>query len=535
MTQGEAAGIWLTALALALGSGLAAGATDSGTAPGANSGNSQPEAITSDQESAGAGAVLQPQLERAADGTGLQLPVNESAQDGLSFRLPNLQMAQFELPRGTREGTPQTRDEARALAMPKELTYAYAYGSDSEVTYVKDADLDKRLRDNSIIFAPTVFGFIDYRPTDWLETRLELTLERLIEVREPEQITLPNGEVKLAAKKRLSLLVDQAYVTIKRVTAPFEFQIGRRNFEDGRLWLYDAALDAFVAKLKLGSFHTEASVSREDWVNGDLLINVPRGRTNNYMWYTEYRGIEDHKLAGYAIKRHDSTQQDGRPLLMGVRAYGTPSDKYNYWTELGFSRGRDELKRKLSGYAYDVGGTYRFPELRIHPSFTLAYAFGSGDGNPNDNKNKNFRQTGLQSNETRFGGVTQFKRYGETADPELSNLRIFTAGVGFRPAGNVFVDLVYHRYRLREISDQLRNSSITAQMNQDDTQLSRSVGSEFDFIIGFRNLFGIRRFGFEARAGWFLPGKAYRNEVDPDSGVFRPADKAISVLAVFIY
>jgi alginate production protein len=61
------------------------------------------------------------------------------------------------------------------------------------------------------------------------------------------------------------------------------------------------------------------------------------------------------------------------------------------------------------------------------------------------------------------------------------------------------------------------------------------VGNEIDIIVGFRNLFGFRRFGLELRMGWFLPGKAYRvPEGDPDNPTYRKADQAITVLGVII-
>jgi alginate production protein len=460
---------------------------------------------------------------------------------GSLLRLPGLQMvqfqmpAQFQLPGGVREGTPQTREET-PIRFPAELKFGYAYGSDSELTYRRDADLDKGRRDNFALFAPTLFGFVDYRPNSWLEMRLETTLEVPIPLERESRVILPTGEIIPKEKFRTSILIDQAYATIKNL-GPFELTLGRRNFEDPRLWLYDAALDALIVKHRAGLAQTELSVSRENRVDGDLLINVPKGRINNYIWYTEYRGFEDHRLAGYWIKRQDRTGAEGRPLLLGVRAFGRPSDLWNYWADLGFARGTDELRRKLSGRGFDVGGTYRFAGVPLLPSITLGYAYGSGDRDPNDNRNTEFRQSGLQSNETRFAGLTQFKRYGETLDPELGNVRIFTAGIGLRLAPTVFVDLVHHRYRLNAIADQIRNWALTAQMNQDDTALSRDVGDETDIIVGIRNLFGIRRLGVEVRAGVFRPGKAFRNDtmIDPDTPVFRPADKSVSVLAVIIY
>jgi alginate production protein len=449
-------------------------------------------------------------------------------------QLAQFDFAQFQVPAGTREGTGPSQREARAMVLPAALKFQYALGSDSEITYLRNPDLNNSVRDGSVIAAPTFFTLLTYRPKAWLETTLELTLERLIALDEEPAVPLPDGTTLFAERKRTSLLVDQLYVTFKEIGS-FDFTVGRRNFEDGRLWLYDAALDGFIAKHKKGSVHTEVSATREDFWDGELLFNIPKGTINNYMVYSEYRGIEDHKLAAYAIKRYDRAGKEGRPLLTGVRAYGRPADSYNYWVDLGFSRGVDEFSRKLSGYGFDVGATYRFMERRFQPTVTLGFAYGSGDDNPDDNMNRGFRQTGLQSNEGRFGGVTQFKTYGEMLDPELTNIRVFTAGYSFRPASNAFVDLVYHRYRLNEFATELRSSGVTALMNKDLTRLSRDVGSEFDLILGFRNLFGLRRFGFEARIGWFFPGDAYRiQEGDPLNPTFRKPDTGVSMLIVFI-
>jgi alginate production protein len=144
----------------------------------------------------------------------------------------------------------------------------------------------------------------------------------------------------------------------------------------------------------------------------------------------------------------------------------------------------------------------------------------------------------LQSNEGKFGGIPRFKYYGEVLDPELSNLRILTAALGFRPTSNVTVDIVYHRYQLNKITDEIRNWALTAQMNQDDTRRSKDAGQALDLVFGFRNLFGVRRLGLDLRAGWFFPNKAFRNEqkiIDPLTGdetsIFRKANKGVSVVA----
>lgn len=413
------------------------------------------------------------------------------------------------------------------------LRYQYGYGSESEMDYRRNRDLDKRLRDNSALVTPQVNGFVVYRPAAWLETTLEMIWEREIAAQEEPRVTLPSGETVVSPKRRASLLVDQAFVTIKNVTAPFEFHLGRRNYEDERHWLYDTSMDIAAAAFRQGAFRAQATAGREVRVDLDLgPAKQVKDRIDTFMLYADYRGIEDLTLAAYAIARHDRARQEGRPRLTGVRALGNPSDQLSYWTELGHLRGRDEFSRRFSGYGLDAGFNYRFTQVAHQPGVSLGYAFGSGDANPRDATNYEFRQSGLQSNEIRLGGIPKFKVYGEALDPELSNLHILTLGVGFRPAPLMSVELVAHAYRLNKVAEQLRNSALTAEMNQLDTLApSKDVGRALDVVIGFRSLFGVKRLGLDLRAGWFFPGKAFRrNEGDDDNPVIRDAKKGLAVV-----
>ena len=436
-------------------------------------------------------------------------------------------MAQFQLPE------PSHAEEGPRGPAIQRLKYQYSFGSESEIQYRRNPDLDNRVQDNFLLIVPQLNGIVIYRPTDWFETTLELILDYEIAVQEVKQLTLPNGETQIAPKRGGSLLVDQGFVTIRPFTS-FELNIGRRNYEDERHWWYDTSIDIAGISLKNGPLRVELFAGREVMWDLDLLATQVKDQINTFMYIVEYRGIEDIRLNGYTVLRDDQAKKSGRPVLVGLSANGMPSDKLSFWTTLAYMGGTDEQKKKFSAYAYDVGGTYRFTSLPWRPSITLGYAFATGDLNPNDNKNTEFRQTGLESNEAKFAGVSYFKVYGETLDPELSNLEILTAGLGFRPASTVSVDFVYHRYRLDEIADGIRNSALTAQMNQDDTQLSKDMGSEFDLVVGIRNLFGIRRLGLDLRFGWFFPGKAFRNEeAGTDPPIFRHADRGSNLVAKF--
>jgi alginate production protein len=468
-----------------------------------------------------AAAPLDPIVPLEAPIAPLRDPPASTTQDAADSRL-----AQFQLP--------PTLPEIGAPPRPavQRLTVQYAWGSESEIDYRRDRDLDRRNPDSQLILVPQLNGIIVYRPIDWLETTLEMILDKEIPVNEKHRVLLPSGEIQVAPKRRASFLVDQAFFRIHNVTAPFEFSVGRKNYEDERHWLYDTSMDIVSAGLRYGRLRADATVGREVYKDLDFAPSKRevKDRIDTYMLYGDYR-FEDMRVGAYTVIRDDRSLREGRSRLMGVRALGSPVDQLSYWADLAMLRGTDESSRKLEGYGFDVGFTYRFTSVPHIPNVTLGYAFGTGDGNPNDQKNREFRQTGLHTNEIRMGGVPKFKVYGEAFDPDLSNIRIFTAGVGFQPAPNVSVELVYHRYRLHRISDQFRASALTAEINQIDGVFSKDMGHGLDVVVGFRRLFGLR-LGLDLRAGVYFPGDAYRTEENvAGRPVIRHGDNAYAFVA----
>ena len=457
-----------------------------------------------------------------ADGETAEAPPTD---EGAASDATEVREAQFQLPQPSPEG------EESAPQLPSRLVYEYGYGSQSEIDYRKDPDLDSSVDDDFLIAIPELNAHVIYRPTDWLETGLEMILQREFPVFEEHRVMLPNGDVEVSENRQLSLEVDQAFVRVKNVTDPLEFTVGRLNYEDYRHFVYDTSLDIVQVKLKHRKYRVEATVGRENLVSPDLLQNTQQDNINTYMLYMDYRGIEDINFAGYTILRDDQRNEEGKPWWLGLRSHGFLSEEFSYWVDLAYMGGEDDTSRNFSAYAFDVGGTYRFTDLPYNPNVTLGFALATGDGNSDDNKNNEFRQTGLQSNETNFAGVSEFLIYGETLDPELCNLKILTAGVGARPAPGVSVDLVFHKYWLYEKADELCNSGITALMNQDPTRSSKDVGNALDIVIGLRSLFGIRRLGMDLRTGLFFPGDAFRNE--DAGGNFSDADRGISMVTTF--
>ena len=485
-------------------------------------------------------AVAMPQVAPRVNLFGLEPgPPAVSPRDSRrEFRL-----AQFQLPQaGSREGSGPARQQVEELA--KELDYQYSWGSDTELIVERNNDLRSDRRDELRLLNPTLFFLGRTGVLPWVDVNLGATFEQQLRLHEEEITVLPDNTREPSLRRSFTAKLDVANIIIKNIPDhPLEITLGRRTFEDPRLWLYDVTLDGVHVRYRGESYSTEVSVTREDQWDMSVFLDFPKSTIKNYILYHDYRGIEDHRIAAYAIARLDRLpQSEGRFKLYGVRAYGRPSDKFNYWSELGWVRGIDESRvpQPLNGVAYDVGATYRFPQAFWSPCLTVGNAYGSGDDR-NDGVNREYRQTGFQSNETKFCGVAQFKRYGEFIDPELSNLRIYTLGIGFRPTANIYVDVVHHQYKLNHIATDVRNGLISAQMNTrlaGANRRSLDVGREIDLIVAFRRLFDTK-WGVDLRAGYFIPGNAYlRNDGanNPASARrFADPDKGLRVLAVISY
>jgi alginate production protein len=128
----------------------------------------------------------------------------------------------------------------------------------------------------------------------------------------------------------------------------------------------------------------------------------------------------------------------------------------------------------------------------LRPSLTLAHARGS----------EGFRQTGLQENKARIGGVKRWQRYGELLQPELSNLAVSSAGVGVRLTDNTSLELVGHRFRQLRAAGSLPG----ARVSPDLQGTSRDVGREVNLLLAVRES---RHVEFTVKASQFKPGAAF--------------------------
>ncbi|MBI1853285.1 MAG: alginate export family protein [Planctomycetes bacterium] len=277
---------------------------------------------------------------------------------------------------------------------------------------------------------------------------------------------------------------------------PFDVEIGRQDFEDDRQWLYKKQLDALRAFGKFGPLLLEASV-------GEVLFDAPASDRDvtDYIGNASWHFGPKTEVAAFIVDRRDQ-ESELENFNLGIRTRAEPTRGLRHWLDAAMSRGRLDGERNF-GYAVDTGVTYVF-RSDYEPSITVSYAVGTGDDTPFDGVNRSYQQTGLQQNIGRWNGVTTFRYYGEIVDPQLTNLEIFTGGVGVHPIKKTSVDLVYHLFRQEStVAERFRDHS---RIRRNTNGLSPDIGYEIDLVLGTR---AISNFKIELDVGWFHPGGAF--------------------------
>jgi alginate production protein len=370
------------------------------------------------------------------------------------------------------------------------------FGAEIELAYEyrKNLGLDGRRDNEAAGVEPELSLAFSFDPNPGLQAYLNMAVSREFVWKSEAGRSKPSEDVHLD--------LVELFLWLRSLPGGFSLQVGRQRFEDERQWLYDEELDAVRLRFRRGPVALELSLSQDALVPKDVL-NPRRGDgINNYVLYASYNPLEDLVFDAYAIVRDDqSSPERRRPVFVGLRSRGEPIEDLDYWLDVGYVGGWEGSTR-LHGWGIDLGATYEF-QVALKPALTLGFAYGSGDGNPGDHTDRSFRQTGLQENESDFGGATDFKYYGEVLDPELSNLAILTAGVGIRPSDKFSVDLVYHFYLQPHSAAFLRDAGIDAE----PSGRSRRLGSELDLIVGLQDIYD--RLEVRAVAGYFSPGTAF--------------------------
>jgi len=366
---------------------------------------------------------------------------------------------------------------------------------EAEALYESNFDLNDDEDDKSFLIVPELSLAFSYDPNRYIQVFLNV-------VTVAEFVFEEEGN-----SDEYMLEIEQAYILLKNLlNDKLAIQVGRQRFEDERQWLYEAELDAVRAYYLMEGVTTEFSVSRGGLVDRDLISDDVSNRINNYIIYSSYPINEETNAGVYFIYRDDMSAENESPVFLGIHSDGEITDTLEYWLEAAYVTGKSGSD-DISGFGFDIGLTYIY-DTDIEPSLTLGYAFGTGDSDPENGKDGNFRQTDLQGNESDFNGAVDFIYYGELFDPELSNMSIFTAGIGIVPFEETSIDFVYHYYMQAAEADSLRNSEIDAEPNGE----SKELGSEIDFIFGAEQIAG--KVSFALILGYFIPGDAFGLEAD---------------------
>jgi alginate production protein len=381
-----------------------------------------------------------------------------------------------------------------------DLGHGFSFGGklEGQIDLERNFDLDNSKDDNGAFIEPELTLALSYDPVEDFGAFLEVNLSREYVDRQSDD----------SGWEDTVLSIKRAYLTWRDIVPGLALRVGRQRFDDEREWLYDEDLDAIRVFYFFDKYGIEGSTSREELVASDVLNGSDEDEINNYGLTAMSSFGKKSTAAAYVFYRDDLSAKPEDLLFLGVRTKGRIASRWDYWLEAAHVRGskiQKSGKRTISGFGADVGSTYEL-EAPFEPSLTLGAAFGTGDSG--DGKDNAFRQSGFQGNSDRFNGVASFKYYGETLDPELSNMIIVTAGAGVKPTKQSSIDLVYHRYWQHRKSDDLRDVSIDADPNGD----SRDLGHGVDIVIGFRE---IENFDVEFVAGTFIPGSAFGSGSDP--------------------
>jgi hypothetical protein len=270
------------------------------------------------------------------------------------------------------------------------------------------------------------------------------------------------------------LELSRAFVSLNP-TAELQLLAGRQDFDEEREWLYDEVLDGVRAIWRQGRCEFELGLAQgRDFAaeeNGSEDANLMIA--NLRCWLDP-----DWRLGAYALQLGDDSSRGFEPLLLGVRSLAQPRYGLGHWFELGLARG-DAGAKDIDGWAFDLGGLWTF-DAPLRPSVGAGIAFGSGERDTA--RTTGYRQSGLQDNNSKLGGVTSLRYYGELLDPELANLTVTTLCASIRPFDGASVTLLLHSYRQDVASATTPDTALRTTSNG----LGTDLGREIDVVFGYR-------------------------------------------------
>ena len=393
-----------------------------------------------------------------------------------------------------------------------------------------DRDLDPHGEDDSVSLGQELKVELFYAPTDsvWVYLKNKALYEA--------DVYSEDG----AREFEQSVERDEHWLYVASLFGSnVSLQIGRQRFRDDRRWWWDESLDALRLHYDTFTTHGEFAIAEELWKDrfeaGAIdpedeqvlraLGSYSWSRTRNLTLSAFGLYAFDHSGGASLADRTSGIREDesdGRLVWLGARADGRipvftldPVDyhltaatvtgretRIEYDTDPdGQSRVDERSRHNVFGLAFDSAASWALP-LPLRPSLSVGYAFATGDRSPDGRTDHTFRQTGLQENRARHHGAIRFRYYGEVLQPELSNLHVATAGIGFPLLGSSSIDVVYHYFEQVVGIDEVQGSRLRA----DPDGEKRTLGQELDLILGIQEW---EHLEIRLAGGVFLAGPAF--------------------------
>lgn len=288
-----------------------------------------------------------------------------------------------------------------------------------------------------------------------------------------------------------SLAVKEANVTVA-VGGPFAVQVGRVRVRDEFEWYADDYVDA--GRVLFTSGRTTAEVGASSGVGSPV---EGRSRSDQRQWFgsLSHEFARAFEVSVHGLARDDRTRGE-QPRWLFLQGHGR-AGQLKYWGQAAVRRGRWQ-GGTLGGQAFDAGVSLH--PFGAGPLLTASYAVASGDRHRSDTIDTTFRQTGLEDTETRAAGFKRLHTYGALLEPQLSNLRVFTVGVGQQWASASF-DVLHHAYWQDVPRRSVSSSALAVRL----TGAGGLLGEEVDALLTVRLRNGI---DLSMVGGVYVPGAA---------------------------
>ncbi|MDX1456344.1 MAG: alginate export family protein [Marinobacter sp.] len=301
-------------------------------------------------------------------------------------------------------------------------------------------------------------------------------------------------------------------------------------------WIVDTSLlDATVGMgQKLAELRTDANELPEDEQDIARFFATTRWqwRKDHYLSFLLSHGEGVGNQAGQAAARGESVSEGyvGSLTWAGVSADRAYFDWHSHNTIQYFASlagvtgsedtsqpdpampsGFGERERDVNGWAADLGLR---AQLVDSPRWVVGVHGAMASGGGDESQSDAFRQTGLESNRSRFTGTrSQIQRFGEAVQPQWRNLKVATVYTALTDRDAWAANLLYHRYWLNDADGVFESDLIEPGFAGSSDDLGESIDLVLDFY-GDSAATSWAAFDVRLRGGVFLPGQAYGDDAD---------------------